>query len=697
EPVSESLLGVSVSGGVVTVTTDYSEIQEGFGKDYSGDESLDLVVSLDNFDLSFEQNGEISVSLEYEGEVIIQGTDEIIEEGSEEIGDVFGEVNGTRNETNSSIGGSFDGEIVQGNARIGECVPWVVRKSVEQGSSKVVFRIPEDGVVESAESISLEESLDSTVGISGNVVVDVDFKKESRFSKWLKGTFGITGNAVFNVFDRGNFREVEVDLEEGDNFAEVVYCTTAPRIVSELVDERSVTLEVSGSTDPEVHYSDVELSYVLPESFGDVSGKVKIRWVGQGIVDSDYNPETREISWLGQLSNQTFIIYITGAEHLDVNREFISDIYDEVSELDGIFSESILDGEYVRITFERELDSTKDITVYPRIVSGSPRMEIYEINGSQKVAEFTSLNEGENKVYLTGLVGLQDTFDLLILDGTAEFDYIVDPTDGAPDIEFVAPTSSGSVIGSIYVNVSSIDVSDHYTFVDMDRDLVTWLTMDRVNTQGDPRDSSSWNNNWQAINNARQNESGYWNYSFEFDAGVDEYIALLNPVGQSLNFGTGDFSYSIWVRTSKINTEMSLIGTPGSTLGQSATLLVNTDGRIKTRINDDADATNLIITDSGSTVVNDGEWHHVVVSFDRDENATIYIDGIKDISRNMTGEAGTINPSSQGSFVFRVGDAFLSSGKHLTGMLDEAMIFKRALTEKEVLALYNASENQYEN
>ena len=57
-------------------------------------------------------------------------------------------------------------------------------------------------------------------------------------------------------------------------------------------------------------------------------------------------------------------ILINKAEHLDENKVFISNIYEQVKELDGVWSEPINNNEYVRITFEQKLDSSKDITVY---------------------------------------------------------------------------------------------------------------------------------------------------------------------------------------------------------------------------------------------------------------------------------------------------------------------------------------------
>ena len=123
-----------------------------------------------------------------------------------------------------------------------------------------------------------------------------------------------------------------------------------------------------------------------------------------------------------------FVIEIINAEHLDSSRQFISNIYDETKELDGIRSETINDGEYARIIFEEPLSSENDITIYPKVVSGTPRVEVYEKDGNDLIAEFTAINDNEyNKVLLMNLKGSQDTFNLRILDGSLEFDHIIDP------------------------------------------------------------------------------------------------------------------------------------------------------------------------------------------------------------------------------------------------------------------------------
>lgn len=122
------------------------------------------------------------------------------------------------------------------------------------------------------------------------------------------------------------------------------------------------------------------------------------------------------------------VIEIDNAGYLDSDRNFISDITNEVKFFDGVWSEPVSDREYVRVTFEQPLDSGSDITIYPRVISGNPRIEVYEKNGNDLIAEFTSLDSNEyNKILLTNLKNSQDSFDLRILGGSIETEHIIDP------------------------------------------------------------------------------------------------------------------------------------------------------------------------------------------------------------------------------------------------------------------------------
>ena len=153
------------------------------------------------------------------------------------------------------------------------------------------------------------------------------------------------------------------------------------------------------------------------------------------------------------------IIEITNANHLNSDRVIISDIYEEVKELDGVWSEEIRDGDYVRVRFEKMLASGNDITIYPKVIGGNPRIEIYEKDESDLIAEFAEINANEyNKAYLTNLQGKQDTFDLRVVGGSLEFEHIIDPRQESILTINTAVTLCGEVNNYTIVRITSSGV-----------------------------------------------------------------------------------------------------------------------------------------------------------------------------------------------------------------------------------------------
>ena len=102
--------------------------------------------------------------------------------------------------------------------------------------------------------------------------------------------------------------------------------------------------------------------------------------------DLDNDSYVDYIEWnVPHLSNQTYelIIEISKAEHLDSNKTFLEDVYEFVKTQDNNFI-LIPSGNYLRVTFEKNLTKEKDITIYARgnnlvIVDGvEVPYEIYE-------------------------------------------------------------------------------------------------------------------------------------------------------------------------------------------------------------------------------------------------------------------------------------------------------------------------------
>ena len=272
--------------------------------------------------------------------------------------------------------------------------------------------------------------------------------------EFFKRIFGTITGFVLQTEEQIDF--IEVTIDENETEFEITYETPAPQAIEKLI-PRGKQVKISSPED--VHYENVLAFTNLPEAFNIKNpNSVKIHWVEQDIYlpiqniqDKNKNGIYDYIEWIApQLSNQTFeIIIITKAEHLDSNRDFISDIFDEVKELDNVWSETIPNRDYVRVTFEQNLTNENDITIYPRIVSGNPKIEVYEFEGTEIIATFDSLNSNEyNIVLLTNLIGIQDTFDLKILNGDVEFDHIIDPPGKLSDDGAIAFAASSIDIGA---------------------------------------------------------------------------------------------------------------------------------------------------------------------------------------------------------------------------------------------------------
>ena len=129
----------------------------------------------------------------------------------------------------------------------------------------------------------------------------------------------------------------------------------------------------------------------------------------------------------GIIEDDLAIVEITRASHLDENRTFIVDIYDEVSAQDNL-SVTIPENDFVRVTFERKLTSLDDITLYAQSNSSGAYVEVYEENGTEIIATFASITAYDKyQVLLTELPTDQNTFDLKVVNGPITFDYILDP------------------------------------------------------------------------------------------------------------------------------------------------------------------------------------------------------------------------------------------------------------------------------
>jgi len=226
---------------------------------------------------------------------------------------------------------------------------------------------------------------------------------------------------------------------KNSQFVEITYETPAPQIIeTQSVNKKEVTIK----TDKEYGYTNVLAYTSIPEVYSIVEErKLNIKWnnnesekVAFKAYDLNSNGKLDYVEWVvPHLSSQTYsIIYITRAVKLDAEKNPTEDVYDKVYKQDSIWT-TINQNEYLRVTFERQLTNNKDITIYARPSftegsAGQATVQVYTADTNQLVATFPIIDhEGVYKILLTNLSTSTDIFDLKVVSGSVDFDYIVDP------------------------------------------------------------------------------------------------------------------------------------------------------------------------------------------------------------------------------------------------------------------------------
>lgn len=154
----------------------------------------------------------------------------------------------------------------------------------------------------------------------------------------------------------------------------------------------------------------------------------------------------------------------------------------------------------------------------------------------------------------------------------------------------------------------------------------------------------------------------------------------------SLNFGTGNYTISVWVKTSS-TAKMMLwqeSGRNGAKDNQTWLRLNDnaTDRQMRFCLEDGSGST--IMNLGGTGKVNDNAWHHVVAV--RDGLTTlVYIDGIR---VGMTTAPALRNVSNGQDFKIGFQEGAAANSSYFAGEIDDVIIYRKALTEAEVQALH---------
>ncbi|MFW6172440.1 MAG: LamG domain-containing protein, partial [Elusimicrobiota bacterium] len=177
--------------------------------------------------------------------------------------------------------------------------------------------------------------------------------------------------------------------------------------------------------------------------------------------------------------------------------------------------------------------------------------------------------------------------------------------------------------------------------------------------------------------------SGIINTTADFTQG-DDYVELTTFSGA--NFTTHSFSF--WVKTTSTDFERIAGYINDGSLGDLILFTYN-EGTVKYEIRAEGDITQV----ESSTNISDGNWHHIVGTYDK-SNMKLYIDGSEENSTLKSHLLGSLDYP----FTFGARNNRGTIEGFFNGDIDEFGIWERALTSEEVSELYNDGDGlSYEN
>ena len=185
-------------------------------------------------------------------------------------------------------------------------------------------------------------------------------------------------------------------------------------------------------------------------------------------------------------------------------------------------------------------------------------------------------------------------------------------------------------------------------------------------------------------------------FSLAFD-GTDEYLDCGDKSDWNFSNGSASiFSLSLWYKCTDTSPDTfdSLMG-KNDTGANKKEWRLSVDGNDKIVFTTSGDGT-AVITNTSTFVVDDTEWHHVVVTYDGSVGTAnlrckIYVDGNDVMATGNTNNVAVLNEDDANLTI----GGFLNSGSPSSlwhGNISDVAIYNSALTISQVKTIYNGRE-----
>jgi hypothetical protein len=205
--------------------------------------------------------------------------------------------------------------------------------------------------------------------------------------------------------------------------------------------------------------------------------------------------------------------------------------------------------------------------------------------------------------------------------------------------------------------------------------LVDWYTGDGNSATTAPDIAGS---NPGTLNGGVTYAPGEVGKAFSFNGAGDRsnYVNIPDAPSLDSTIGTWDF----WVKTTQSGSFVGFVGKADAAVSLNGLIMqMDPSGLPRLEVKNATQTTLL----TGSTHLNDGQWHHFALTFQSAGPMVMYVDG--QVQATGTAPNFTFNPNPM-----RFGTQLDTFWAPYNGLLDEVQIYNRVLSAAEIQAIFNA-------
>jgi hypothetical protein len=215
-------------------------------------------------------------------------------------------------------------------------------------------------------------------------------------------------------------------------------------------------------------------------------------------------------------------------------------------------------------------------------------------------------------------------------------------------------------------------------------ELVGWWRLDEGS--GTVARDSSGNGNNGTLQGNPQWTTGMLGGALQFDG--DDYVNCGNQ--NVLNFGTGDWTVSAWIKTTQIDKGTIFAKGGDNSGGIRYTLATHEANANKLTLTVDDNTTK--VQALGATVVIDGQWYHVA-AMRQGTTISVYVNGVLDGTTTVS-SGYNLSGTSQHDALIGAITAHDTGGliKYYIGVIDDVRVYSQALTPDELQSVMSGGK-----